>query len=142
MDKKEQEIEKNIILETRNLIERGWCKGVSARNSFFRCCDTHSNEAVCWCLTGAIIRATRQEFRSIYPDYCVEGSSKYVSFYVRCFSRIHAVLSDLLTFELGESHTALCSHIQAWNDEPQRKKEHVLTLIDKTLERYYDYCNR
>lgn len=46
-----------LLIEARGFIERGWCKGAQARDREGNLADPKSNEAVAWCLYGALVAA-------------------------------------------------------------------------------------
>jgi hypothetical protein len=48
-----------LIREARRLLKRGWTKGFMARDKNGAYAHYTSKEATCWCLVGALNRATK-----------------------------------------------------------------------------------
>jgi hypothetical protein len=48
---------KDILIEARELIAKGWTQGANARDSQDKIVDESSEAAVCFCVYGAISRA-------------------------------------------------------------------------------------
>lgn len=45
---------RDFLLEVRHLIEKGWCQYELAEDAYGRPCHPLSDEAVCYCLDGAL----------------------------------------------------------------------------------------
>lgn len=56
-----------ILEEIAQLIERGWTKQALARDENGQRCGVSREQAVCWCLSGAVLRVTRA--RNFVTEY-------------------------------------------------------------------------
>lgn len=83
-----------------------WTKGAMARDATGRPCTSNSPKAVCWCIEGAIEKATRSEMYVGTPGYLV---------------------AHLLTEKTDTQHFG----VHVWNDDPSRTHAEVLELLDK-----------
>jgi hypothetical protein len=43
-----------LLVRARGLLERGWCRGTSARNFLGFTVNSYSSRAVAWCASGAL----------------------------------------------------------------------------------------
>lgn len=97
---------KAVLRKARALIDIGWTKGTYARNQRHEPTDECGPSAICWCVYGALIRAS---------------------------SELKAPLSssiDILWKHLDPEYGGLA----AFNDAQPSKKP-VLALFDRTLEK-------
>lgn len=100
---------KQILVETRKLIEQGWIQGVNARNEYGASVASGSPDATCWCLQGGLLRVARDLNKS---------------------GRDIMLVADVL------DNTALLrgsNDLVNYNDTPGRTKDEVLQLIDDTI---------
>lgn len=88
-----------IILEAIGYIKQGWIKECLAYNEKNKSCSPTSNNAVCFCLEGAIIRA------------CGGYNANFMK----------------ITSLIIEKLKGLYPHW--WNDKPERTKEDVINLL-------------
>lgn len=95
--------------EVRKLIEQGWTQGAYARSASGYSVDSNSTpDAVCWCLSGAIIRVATAQAIPVY--------------------KIRDRLREVLFLRVGNGS------IVVWNDAPLRTKEEVLALLDFAID--------
>jgi hypothetical protein len=47
-----------LLIRARGLVERGWCRGISALDSDGATIEPQDEAAVCWCAYGALIAAS------------------------------------------------------------------------------------
>jgi len=100
---------KQILVETRKLIEQGWTQGVNARNRYKERVAPASPDATCWCLQGGLFRVQHD---------------------------LGLLYSKLIPAEDAIDATALLrgsNDLVNYNDTPGRTKEEVLQLIDDTI---------
>src|SRR5438132_8158865 len=93
-----------VLKKARALIVRGWTQGWFARNSKGEHTNPCAKDAVEWCLSGAIIKAT--------PYSCDTNP----------FRTIRSSFRDRKPRSLPR-----------WNDNPKRKKAEVLALFDRAI---------
>ena len=102
-----------VLKEVRSLIETGWTQDVLARSEEGIQCDPEDEDAVSWCLTGAIRRAIWQ-----FPS--LPGRPLY-SLRIELVLRAAAGGSKIKSLVL-------------FNDAPGQTKDTVLDLIDRAIE--------
>ena len=100
----------NLLKRTRELIERGWTQGSSARDADGQPCDLR--RATCFCLYGALTQASYEE----------GGSLMYW-----IMDPIREPLIDSFIKATG------IRNIVEWNDDAKRTKEDVLNALDETI---------
>lgn len=102
--------DKEFLQKAKDFLEKGWTKGVMARDS--RCREIHagSESATCWCILGALC-ATRESLKSTWTQ--------------------QFTVERILEREL--SKMGHCE-IADFNDALMRTKEEVLALLDKAIE--------
>lgn len=91
----------DILFNAKQRIERGWCQGEYALDSFGLPVLAASANAVCWCLLGAMIAA---------------GEARYT---------FHRGAWDFLMQALPEPNE-MC-----WNDNPTTTKADVIAVLDE-----------
>jgi len=101
------DIKKMILIEARQLIEKGWTQGTNARKIDGTPTTVDDPEAVCFCAIGAIMRA---EYDVRHLDYFV----------------------DILE-RLKRHHERYDPSISSWNDNRNRTKTQVIALFDKAI---------
>lgn len=99
-----------VLIDARALIEKpkAWIKGVNATNKLGKGCTSSSEDAVCWCMDGALMRSAQSAH--LYEP----GSAYWDAFYA---------LNKLANGDFI-----------AWNDKPERKHAEVLAVFDKAIE--------
>lgn len=98
-----------IVEGARPLIEAGWTQGAYARDAEGDIAYFSGREATCFCIVGALLRAQNA------PLGKGDVSEVVNQIHLRGFSRWTAP-----------------SAIHIWNDVPQRTKEDVLAVLDRT----------
>lgn len=93
----------DILFNAKQRIERGWCQGEYALDSFGLPVLAASANAVCWCLLGAMIAEC--------------GDSPFNSFQLDAW--------DFLTKALPEDNEML------FNDNPTTTKADVIAVLDE-----------
>lgn len=110
MDKKAEIIE--ILLEASRLLNgRGWSKHAMARDVHGNMCGPSSNEASCYCLSGALVKA----WRTVDPEH----EDFYFKYFEKNFS---AVLEEIYKYPFTMTR---------WNDRKVTQKEDVIQLIQR-----------
>ena len=126
-------VDRAVILETQELLVQGWCKKHTALDAQGELCNPHGLEAVCWCLTGALARATNlvcmRNKRQSFPNAHAAlrdplHSHEYKKVYNRVAERFRMAL-NLLTID----------QLFGWNDALFRRKKHLFELIDRVLDK-------
>lgn len=103
------------LQEVRSLISAGWCQNKHARDSSGADVGILSIDASSYCLLGAVQRVTLLKYSG------EEITKRYIDLASRLQSAIRVI---------DESHTTVAS----WNDARERKKEEVLSAIDKAID--------
>lgn len=99
---------RDLLLDARNLLSRGWTRHTNARKSDGTPTYSGSSEATCWCINGALLRAT-------------SGFGYLDSVYVH-----HHLYLDL------RAHTGDQS-LSQFNDAPDRTHAEIIELFDRAL---------
>lgn len=103
-----------ILVETSQLLERkGWNKYTMARDANGRRCGPDSEEATCYCLSGALVKA----WRTIDP----ESEEFYFRFFEKKFSEVL-----LEKYDYNYTYTR-------WNDTVAKSREDVIQLINEVI---------
>lgn len=93
-----------ILIDSRKVVEAGWCIRASARTAKGIPCEWDEAKAASWCSTGAMLHV------------------------VSMFAPAHFHALNFLREAVGQ-HA-----IVAWNDAPGRTKEEVLAAFDTAIE--------
>lgn len=110
---------KEILVEARALINKGWVQGTAARNEHREAVHELSKEAVCFCILGALHHAAEISFMDgMHPNTTFSGGV-----YVQLFEAKKAIAQNL----------AGAPDILSFNDHPGTTKEKVLALFDRAL---------
>lgn len=102
---------KIILTQMRALLKQGWIQNEYALNAHGASRGFAEEDAVCWCLTGALFCTTRK----LIP----EESPK----------RLQLECQVIVALEKVADTPAL----EAWNDAPGRTQAEVLRLLDKAI---------
>ena len=115
-------IGKTLIQKTRTLIERkeNWTKGAFARNFGGYVVESASNDAVCWCVSGALRRVFAQEDAEAKTDKMYEKNN--------VFEQLNEVIK--------EGTKGVFGMISAFNDDSKTTHEDVLRVFDRVIEKY------
>lgn len=89
-------------MKPSELITKGWCQRVSARDKKNNYCLPGGQKATQWCLLGAVFAV---HYHSI-ADY-----------------------NDVLTYVKNKLGVAKISSIMEWNDDHKRTKQEVIDLL-------------
>jgi hypothetical protein len=101
---------KRLLGRTGDIIERGWCQHVSAKDKYGGEVRISDPEAVCFCLTGAVYKAADDhKFSEIIAAAC-------------CRALREAIDNQ---------------RIPLWNDSPWRIKEDVVRAIERAKQPRY-----
>ncbi len=104
----------DVLLETSNLLQqKGWNKFSMARDPRGEGVGPNSEDASCYCLSGALVRA----WRTIDP----QNEDFYFKYFEKKFS-------DDLRETYGYDHT-----FTRWNDEVATSRDNVVTLIHSVI---------
>jgi hypothetical protein len=99
----------SLLTRARELIEKGYCKGLYAVNKKGRTVSVSSRAACAWCLEGAAYQAEIEH----------------------AVTRGHPQLIPLLESHLPQEHRG--KTVSAWNDEPTTTQSDVLALLDRAI---------
>lgn len=102
-----------ILYRTKELLERGWNKYAFALDDNNWRIRYDDPKACSWCLTGAIWKANFE----LYPE--VVSTLQKTPYKI-----IFRKMLDILKLD---------TNLTKWNDQPERKKEDVIDLINKTI---------
>jgi hypothetical protein len=103
-----------VLMETSQLLQRkGWNKFSMARDDRGAGCGLDSNQASCYCLSGALVKA----WRTLDPD----NEEFYFKFFEKKFSEI---LRD--AYGYNRTYTQ-------WNDNVATSREDVVKLIHSVI---------
>lgn len=100
-----RDVTREILIDARELVARGWTQGASARNAAGEICGVLSPQATQFCASGACFKVA----------------------FDRDFDATEAAGAVV---ELGRRGRSVFS----WQDRPGRTQEEVLTRFDETLE--------
>ena len=112
--------EKQVLIETRSRIARGWCQNAEAMRAGGVGVPATDPRACAWCLTGAVRSSV---YEPGGPDLSLEAYELAI--------RVRRLLVDVLAPQIWDVPTFV---LQDWNDEDGRTQADVLALIDKTIE--------
>ena len=105
---------------TRNIIEEGWIQNFSAVNEYGEGVEAESEEAVAWCVTGAMRKAT-----ALSPELDIIKMAIAVS------ATIPEWMHDK---QIGESiETYYDDIIEYYNDFHIQNQEEAISFIDDAL---------
>lgn len=129
-NKTERDIE--ALLEVRQLLEKGWCKGAFARDLHGTPVPALSESACQWCLSGAVERACSRRTLSALPGVLNKGLyPEYPELVdVPAVRRVFSALAGVLNKGSRYYH-----ELPAPFNDAQDSVEPVLELVDKTIER-------
>jgi len=97
----------SIYSKIKNLLRTGWCKGAYAMDSQNKAVSPLNKFANQYCLAGAIMKVTNQDFALAN----------------------HLARRFCLSAGLGVMDLSL---LEKWHDVPERTLEEIIHLIDKT----------
>ena len=109
------------LKEVRDIISRGWCQGWDARDETGKMVFHSDKKACSWCLIGAIAKATDNGVGNV-----VFRSEEENNLFHNCVVQLIETINpdERAGFALTE-----------WNDIRGRKKDEVLSVVDKTIAR-------
>lgn len=112
-----------IIKEARSIIEneKNWTKNLMARTKDGNLVQSYSEEAVCWCMAGALHRAFNKF--QLYGEY--KGTTIVEEF--------NNIIKNQNTNSNG---TPIHLNVSAFNDDPDTTHEDVLRVFDRVIEKY------
>lgn len=97
-----------ILKQARKLIQQGWCQEAYARDANGNKVEAVDETAVCWCISGAILKAAGG-----YQGRHGEDAERVVDYFAVVIGTID---------------------VSGWNDSPATTKEKVLKAIDDLLD--------
>lgn len=95
---------REVLLKAAEMVERGWCQGMGARNAAGREVRPTSRAAVCWCAHGAILRSAKDGVGWL----CMEHLARAIGI-------------------------APCD-VTGWNDAPKRTQAEVVSALKAAAE--------
>lgn len=103
-----------VLMETRRLLEgKGWSKYTMARDPEGQLCGPNNQDAACYCLSGALVRA----WRTIDP----QNEEFYFPYFE---SKISAVLKAKYNYPYTYTR---------WNDHVATSRDDVVKLIHDVI---------
>lgn len=117
----------NILITARNLLINGHCKGAYARTPDGKAVNSWNDEAVCFCMVGALVK-TRidfiQEIKKRLSDKEIEEEE-------------YTELLSIIEYSSSEASKAIRKsinqeNIHTWND--LHTKDEVIYFFDKEIE--------
>ena len=100
----------DVLRRAADLVDQGWTQGAFARSATGQACRSWDSDAASFCLVGALDVASYQASAHVY------------SIYSSCLTVLRTLLKK--RGELGNG-----KDLQAWNDNPDRKKREVVDLL-------------
>lgn len=113
-----------LLYKVRSLVTKGWTQGAYARNSEGVNLESDHPMAVCWCLSGAFVRACYDMIGSLFEKPLI--TTKELTDLSEAYDEARlAVMLKIrsLTFLKYES-------IVSFNDSSYTTKEQVIALLD------------
>ena len=112
---------REVLVETKNKLEKGWCQGLFNRDEFGNNADASKLESASWCLFGAI-RASAGE-KQFDAEYGQQGNTLPVI----------ALVQEMIktTLPVGEQ-TSLVN----WNDDQHRTQSQVVSVVKAAIMTY------
>lgn len=109
-----------------DVVLRGWTTGVNARNDRGQQCDPCSEDAVCWCAYGALIRgAWRFGLITGYgPRLHVNGTAEECQHKLAVFCCAEDAIRDITGYGA-----------QTWNDQMGQTQENVARTMRNAADR-------
>ena len=106
----------DVLRRAADFVDQGWTQGTAARSDTGQPCSSEDSDAVLFCLVGALGVAS-----------CQAASSRQLSgesdvYFSSCLTVLRTLLKK--RGELGNG-----KDLQAWNDNPDRKKREVVDLL-------------
>lgn len=116
-----------VLQRARALVDKGWCKGVSATNAEHIGVHPLDDEAVCWCAGGAIDRAAVDLNAILATSYLARE---------RLEASIDRHSPDIreIRENAGYDPCDLIMTVIAFNDRDGTTKEEVLRMFDLAIE--------
>lgn len=111
-----------ILTEAKRLITLGWTQFARYRDSTGNGA-IRPEDATCWCLTGAVIRAAA-ETSGEGEDYMLSTIRPFTE---PAFGTLIACLSE------GREPAHPIHQLATWNDAPGRTQEEAIALLDKAI---------
>lgn len=102
-----------ILSRARDIAASGWTQGALARDERGRATEAYDVRAVCWCVEGAVTRASIDLF-----ERGGVANEKIILAYSDALDRLSDAAGELVHF---------------WNDEPDRRVEEALALFEGAL---------
>ena len=112
-----------VLEGAARLVEAGWCRFSTARTGDNAPCAATSNEAACWCASGAIAAAAR---RLAPPERLETVTEQAQRVMVAAIRETHPDFLD--------EGTLLMSQIASWNDHAEIGPEHVVGRLRRAGE--------
>lgn len=101
-------------------IEKGWTQGLPAKESLGLPVSPDNQDAVCWCLIGAL---------SLGDNSLWKGHEDLGALFLD-EAAIFVHKESLMSFSKTPTFpTAVCRNLWFWNDDPTRTQEEVLSLL-------------
>jgi hypothetical protein len=110
-----------ILQKTREYIEQGWTQNAMARMGNSQGVDPVDPRATCWCLVGALRRATH------FSPTMTLTAHAYARSY-RAFSATHDYLAQFIPLDDIDD-------MILFNDAEETTQEDVIAVLDKALKR-------
>ena len=120
------ESRKSILKEARALLaEKGWTQETFARDADGNWCDPFENNASCFCVTGALERASLQcteKFKRIEKEFFMRSVCNDISKILIHSESVKEKIKEYGDLSLAE-----------WNDMDGRTQKEVIEVLDKTI---------
>jgi hypothetical protein len=106
----DDEVAREILIQTRERLQSGWCQGADARDESGSAVDPWSDRARSWSLLGALVAVT--------DPLAPLGNAR--------LGALRRALAALAEFVVEPS-------LADWNDADARTKENVIDVLDQAL---------
>jgi hypothetical protein len=125
LEEREERWVDEVLEAARERLRFGWTQGAFGRTLAGKGQRKPDPDTVTFCLIGALTSAARAVGADVYTLRRAERL-------------IGEALDNDVRVRLDHAH----SYLPHWNDEPERTKEEVITLVDGTLQRRQDSLDR
>ena len=106
------------LAKARSYVERGWCQGYPARTTKGKPCMSWNSDAVCWCASGAVSKATWDCLSDDRDEEMLAALTSALRAGYPGWEEVEASNFDIVRF---------------WNDTYNRTREDVLQVFDAAI---------
>lgn len=124
-----------IVINARDLVQAGWCQGVTARDRDGEVCLIMDERAVTFCFHGAVGRAAYYFYNGSPRDHL-----RRAGFHEHYQIHVFKIEQNEMVESIGrDADNTLNRLTDEWQNEPARKRFEVLDLCDNLIYHYRQY---